>query len=106
MRKGADVKGLPRFLKKYFWDTDFEKIDPAKRKVYILRRILEFGNEKAVAWMWKNFSRKEIKNASCNFRGYSPKSANFWVVILDIKREKVKCLNKSFRETQKQFWAY
>lgn len=100
------MKKLPKFLKEYFWDVEFGKINLEKRKVYVLKRILEYGDEKAVSWMRKNFTEPEIKNALCNFRGYSLKSANFWAVILNIKKENVKCLNRSFRETQKQFWPY
>jgi hypothetical protein len=100
------MKKLPRFLKKYFWDVEFEKIDFDNRKMYILKRILEYGDEKAVRWMRRSFEEGEIKNALCNFRGYSQKSANFWAFILGIKKEDVKCLSRSFRETQKQFWPY
>lgn len=100
------MRKLPKFLEKYFWDVDFGKIDLDNRRVYVLKRILEYGDEKAVSWMWKNFEEAEIKNALCNFRGYSQKSANFWAVILNIKKEDVKCLNRSFLETQKQFWPY
>lgn len=96
----------PKFLRQYFWDIDFEKMEFKKNKVYILRRILEYGDEKALIWMWKNFKEEEIKNVLCNFRGYSLKTANFWAVILNIKKENVKCLNKSLRETQKLFWPY
>lgn len=100
------MKKLPAFLKKYFWDVEFGKIDLDNRKTYVLKRILEYGDEEAVRWMWKNFTKPEIKYALTNFRGYSQKSANFWAFILDIKKEDVKCLNKSFREIQKQFWPY
>lgn len=100
------MKKLPKFLEKYFWDVDFEKINFRNRKVYILKRILEYGDEEAAAWMRHNFKKIEIKNALCNFRGYSLKTANFWAFLLNIKKEDVKCLSRSFRETQKQFWPY
>ena len=100
------MKKLPKFLEKYFWDVEFEKIDLEKRRVYVLKRLLEYGDKRAVAWMWSNFRKSEMKDALSKFRGYSQKSANFWAVILNIKKEDVKCLNKSFRETQKQFWPY
>ena len=45
------IQKLPPVFKKYFWDVEFEKINPEKRKVYILQRILEYGDEDAVAWM-------------------------------------------------------
>ncbi len=97
---------LPRYLKKYFWDVDFAKINPQESKIYVLRRLLEYGDDKAVAWMWAHYTKQEMKSALCNYRGYSPKSANFWALILHVNKENVKCLNRSFRETQKQFWPY
>ncbi len=100
------MKKLPGFLKSYFWDADFEKIEIEGNEVYILKRILEYGDLEAIRWMRGNFEEARIKDALCNFRGYSLKSANYWAVILNIKKEEVKCLNKSFQETQKQFWPY
>ncbi len=100
------MNNLPYSLKKYFWDVNFTELKPQGRQVYIIKRILEYGDRRAVAWMFKNFKKSEIKNALCNFRGYSQKSANFWAFILDIKKESVKCLNRSFLEIQKQFWPY
>lgn len=100
------MEELPKFLNKYFWDVDFERLNLQRHRVYILKRILEYGDEETVAWMWKNFKKSEIKDALANFRGYSQKSANFWAVILNIKKEDVRCLNRSLRETQKQFWPY
>jgi len=97
---------LPYDLKKYFWDVNFTELKPQGKQVYIIKRILEYGDKPAIDWMFKNFKRSEIKNALCNFRGYSQKSANYWAFILNIKKEAVKCLNRSFRETQKQFWPY
>lgn len=101
------MKGkLPKFLKEYFWDVEFEKIDFEKRRVYVLRRILEYGDERAVAWMRKNYKESEIKDILCNYRGFSQKTANFWAFILDIPKEEVLCLKKSFQEIQRQFWPY
>ena len=100
------MKKLPEFLKKYFWDVEFEKITLKKNKVYILRRILEYGDEKAVAWMWKNFEKPEIKTVLSKFRGYSKKSANFWALLLDISKERVLCLRKPSLRGQKKIWPY
>jgi len=100
------MRKLPKFLEKYFWDIEFKKIDLAQGKIYVLKRILEYGDEKAVAWMWKNFKKSEIKDTLVNFRGYSQKTANFWAFILKINKEDVKCLSRSFLKTQKQFWPY
>ncbi|MFH1777136.1 MAG: hypothetical protein ABH952_06245 [Candidatus Omnitrophota bacterium] len=100
------MKRLPKFLKKYFWDVKFENIDLRKRRIYVLRRIMDYGDGEAISWMWKNFTELEIKNILRNYRDLSLKSANFWAVIVNVKKEDVKCLKKSFRETRKQFWPY
>ncbi|MCD5390425.1 hypothetical protein LR007_00950 [candidate division NPL-UPA2 bacterium] len=100
------MRKLPKFLEKYFWDVEFEKIILEKRMVYVLRRILEYGDEEAVAWMWKNFRKSEIKNALSNFRGYSQKSANFWALLLDLPREEVLCLKSPSSKEQKKIWPY
>jgi hypothetical protein len=97
---------LPVSLKKYFWDVDFEKIDFNKSGVYILRRILEYGDERAVAWMWKNFGRDEIKDALCRYRGFSRKSANFWAMMLDIPKDEVLCLREPSAKGRKKIWPY
>ena len=97
---------LPEFLKKYFWDTEFENIILEKRRIYVLKRILEYGDEKAVAWMRRNFTTKEMKNALSNFRGYSQKSANYWALILDMPREKIPCLKKHSSKEPKKIWPY
>ncbi|MBI1870897.1 MAG: hypothetical protein HYS07_06875 [Chlamydiae bacterium] len=75
---------LPSSLKKYFWDVNFTELKPQNRPVYIIKRILEYGDKVAVEWMFKNFKESEIKNTLCDFRGYSQKSANYWALILNI----------------------
>lgn len=44
--KSRETKKLPEFLREYFWDVDFEGIDLEKDRVYVLRRILEYGDER------------------------------------------------------------
>ena len=100
------MKKLPEFLRKYFWDVEFGKIDKEKSRIYILKRILEYGDEKAVAWMRGNFKKSDIKDALVNFRGYSRKSANFWALLLNVPREEVLCLKKRSSKEQKRIWPY
>ena len=100
------MKKLPGFLEKYFWEVNFEKIDLEKRRVYVLKRILEYGDEKAVSWMWKNFTESEIKNVLYNYRDLSLKSANFWAVIVNVKKEDVKCLKRRLSKELMTAWPY
>ncbi len=97
---------LPLFLKKYFWDAEFEKINFDDRKVYVLKRLLEYGNEESIKWMWKHFTVLDIKNILYRYRGLSLKSANFWSVIVDVKKEDVKCLKRRLSKEHETAWPY
>lgn len=100
------MKTMPESLKRYFWDIDFSKLSYEKRPRFVIERILEFGDESAVIWMVKSFSLSQIISAFTKSRQLTWKSANFWALMFGIDRGKVKCLNKSSRVTQKQFWPY
>lgn len=100
------MKKLPAILKKYFWDVKFEDINLIERRSYVLKRILEYGDKKAVVWMRRNFKKSEIKDVLCRYRGYSRKSAGFWAFILNIPKEEVLCLRKHSLKEQKTFWPH
>lgn len=99
-------KKAPLFLKQYFWDIDFDKFDYISYPIFAIERILEYGNESAIAWMMKSFSRTQIIDTLKKTRQLTQKSANFWAFILGVEKDKVKCLNRSFQKIQKQFWPY
>ncbi|MEO0094267.1 MAG: hypothetical protein ABIL46_05790 [candidate division WOR-3 bacterium] len=100
------MKSIPKFIKKYFWEADLDKLDIKKYRIYILRRIMEYGDEKAVAWLWKNFKKSEMRKVLIESRGFSKKSANYWAVILDLPKEKMRCLNKQLQKKQRRIWPY
>lgn len=97
---------LPSFLKKYFWDVPFEKLDLKRNSTEVIGRILEYGDEKAVVWLRKKIKKKEIANVLFHFRFVSPKSANFWALMYDLPREKILCLRKHYLKTQRRHWSY
>ena len=100
------MKKLPKFLKKYFWDVDFDKIDIKIQTRDILSRLLEYGDEKAVGWMKNNFTKRQISDILLHYRLVSPTSANFWAIIYNIDRKKVLCLQKPYLEIRKKHWPY
>lgn len=54
MSKEEDI---PRAL---FWDTDPTRLDLQENKEYIIERTLELGDDRAVRWLFSNFSRSDI----------------------------------------------
>lgn len=97
---------LPKFLHRYFWDIDAQKLHPQKRPQYVIQRLLEMGDEKAVRWVRKNFSQKQIVKTICQSRQITPKTASFWSLFLGINKKKIKCLRKDFQRTQRAIWPY
>lgn len=97
---------LPQFLKKYFWDTEFKKIDAEVSARYVLGKLLEYGDQKAVNWMLKNFTKGQIEDILLHYRSVSPHSANYWAVVFNVDKKKVLCLQKRYLEIRRQHWPY
>jgi hypothetical protein len=70
---------IPREL---FWDTDVTRLDLQENKQYIIERALELGDEKAVSWLFSNYTRSDIKKALRKSRNLSRKSSHYWTLIL------------------------
>ena len=100
------IKTVPVFLRKYFWEIDFKKFNPFSYPQYVISRVLEYGDEKTLRWLFKNFSIRQIKNTLCKSRNLSVKSANFWALYLGVNKKEVKCLSRQFRRIHKNFWPY
>lgn len=87
---------LPASFKQYFWDVDFNSLNLKESKTFILKRLLDRGDMKALAWLKKNYTETEIEKLLLSSRDLSQKTANFWADILKIDRHKVICLQKPY----------
>ena len=65
-----------------FWDVDPKTIDLEKHAQYIIERVLEFGTDKEVAWMWNYYQKSSISKTIKNSRVVSPYTKNLWQEIL------------------------
>lgn len=94
--KQKKLTQLPEFLRPYFWDVAFEKIDLEKNPQFILKRVLDRGNTKALLWALSIFDTDDVRQLIMITRDISRKTANFWAEILDIPKDKVPCLQKPY----------
>jgi hypothetical protein len=101
-RKGR----IPEFLKPLFWEVDFYKLEFPKKQDFIIRRILEYGDKKAIYWMKQNLDKNAIKDVLCKTKGLSPRSANYWAVVLGINKREVMCLQKHYLKIRRKHWPY
>lgn len=85
-----NVEGkMPEELKKYFWDTDFEKLNIQKNKSYIISRLYCYGDLKAIRWVNNTYSREDIKNVAINRRDLKPIVANYLRQQFNLKKEEM-----------------
>ncbi|MDO8571372.1 MAG: hypothetical protein Q7R79_01715 [bacterium] len=48
-----------RFRPELFWDVDPKTIDTKKHARYIIERILDFGTDKEIQWMWNHYKKRK-----------------------------------------------
>jgi hypothetical protein len=75
---------IPRHLRLLFWDTNLDSFDPTAYPRYTIERVLEYGNEEAVAWMRSIFTREQILDVLRTDRNLTPLSANFWAILFGV----------------------
>jgi hypothetical protein len=79
------------YFKKYFWDVDIEKLDIDNHKFYIIERLLNFGNEKTLIWLFRNYTKEEIKEVVKKSRSLTIKTARCWQNYFNLKEEEMRC---------------
>jgi hypothetical protein len=83
---------IPPKVCPFFWDINPESFDPTAYPAYTIARILEYGDEKAVAWLKETFPEDDIKRVIRAERRLTRRSANFWALVYRIPPEEVAAL--------------
>lgn len=89
--------GIPVSLKVFFWDVQLSDLSADHHRDFILGRLLETGNRKALRWLFQTYSRNSIL-AFLSKRGtalLSQKSWHFWA--LQLGKEPKALSKKSWR---------
>ena len=83
---------IPNQLRTLFWDTNVANFNPSAYPDYTIFRVLELGDDAAVAWLRETFSEEEIRRVLRTERRLSPKSANFWALVYQMPAGQVAAL--------------
>lgn len=70
------------FRQSLFWDTDPSTIDTEKNAQYIIERILDFGRDDEVRWLWNFYDKALLKKVVDKSRCLRPKSKKLWNLML------------------------
>lgn len=57
---------------------DPKTIDQKKHAKYIIERIMDFGNDDEVRWMWKTYSRRLLRSVAGKSRVLRPRTRSLW----------------------------
>lgn len=94
---------MPIELKKYFWDTDFEKLDIKKNKGYIISRLYCYGDLNAIRWVKNTYSKSEIKEVAKSRRDLKPIVANYLRQQFNLKKEEM-AYYKAISAMNYEYW--
>lgn len=75
------MKGLPKFLEKYFWGDNLEELSWESNRRYVTQTILNKGNLQAGRWLVKKVGKSRLSLELPKYK-LDPKSANYWKLLL------------------------
>ena len=80
---------MPKEFKKYFWDTEYEKLDIKKNMKYIISRLFCEGDLESIKWVKRTYTKEEIIETAKTSRRLTPITANFLKNIYNLKKEEM-----------------
>ena len=83
----SNSRKIPKSLRPFFWDVDFEALSVSDFSYFIMSRLMEHGDDEAMRFLMLTFSRRELGDALRTSRSISRRSRKFWALLLDVKEE-------------------
>ncbi len=65
-----------------FWDINPATLNAKRHAVYIIERILDYGTDEEVRWMYRNYSRELIRDVVSRSRVLRPETLQLWKQLL------------------------
>lgn len=77
---------IPAFLQSCLWSYNLSKLDKKRSKHLIITQIINYGNDKQLSWLKKNYSPEEIKKVvSHPSRGvWFRDKLRFWLKVFNL----------------------
>lgn len=82
----------PKIIRPFLWFNDLKKIDLKRDKARIILNVLNIGTKKATDWLFDFYGRPAIRKIVISYGAkgeLSPKSLNYWALLLNIDRKKI-----------------
>jgi hypothetical protein len=94
--------GLPRSLSAAFQEYDIEQLNPAQHRNLIIERVLAYGNQVEVKWLFETYNAAQIKKwlARSGARRLPWRRFNLWCVLLELPPA------QRLRSDEQRIWHY
>jgi hypothetical protein len=69
---------LPEFLRPYFWDTDFDRLDPVAHARLIAERLMEKTTPETFRWLMEQYPPATLREIAQQSRRLPMRDRNFW----------------------------
>lgn len=78
---------VPAFLQPYLWSYNLKELDPERDKNLVITQVLNYGTMRAVRWLFKKYTKKEIREVLRHPRRgvWERRSLTYWMKILGVK---------------------
>lgn len=71
-----------KFRQSLFWDVNPKTIDPNKHAFYIIERIMDFGTDDEVRWMWYYYPHSLLRKVLKKSRVIHAPTRSLWSLLL------------------------
>jgi hypothetical protein len=85
---------LPDHFSAYFWDTRFTGRELLDWPEHTIERVLEYGQWKGIRFLREIVGDEVIRSVVKSSRRLSPRTVNFWTILLNISRRETFCFQK------------
>lgn len=79
--KKIHAKRVMRFRQSLFWDVSPKTISPKRHSRYIIERILDFGTDDEVRWMWHFYPHTLIRDVVKKSRVLHAQTRPLWLLL-------------------------
>ena len=86
------IKKIPASFQGILWSANVKNLDLEKDKVYIIHQILEYGDLNEIAWLFRVYSKKTIREVfqKMPMKVYSRPGFNFIKnIILGLRKKQI-----------------
>lgn len=71
-----------KFRQALYWDVNPDKIDTEKNAQYIIERVLDFGNDEEVRWLYGFYDKSLLEGVVGRSRSLRPETKKLWKLLL------------------------